>query len=100
MTCTIPEEQKKLVEECYKVAKAQNESFNIFQLMKCMGYSGKRTNFQKHLKLENTCMRLAIMGYCNNKRCQDFEDCLHQTTPYNLDKKKLKAGLNKFIKGN
>ena len=65
-----------------------------------MGFTGKRNEFQKHLNLENSCMRLAIMGYCNNKDCQETKDRLHQNTPYNLDKEKLKAGLNKFIKGN
>ena len=53
LRCTIEDDQKKLVEECYKVAKERNESFNIYQLMKCMGYTGKQTEFQKHLKLEN-----------------------------------------------
>ena len=37
ITCTIPKEQKKLVEECYTAAKAWNEAFKIFQLMKYMG---------------------------------------------------------------
>ena len=65
-----------------------------------MGFTGKRIEFQKHLNLENLCLRLAIMEYYNDKNCQEIKDCLHQTTSYDLDKEKLKAGLNKFIKGN
>ena len=100
MTCTIPEDQKKLVDECHKVAKAKNQYFNVTKLMKCMGFGGKRSEFQKHLNLENKCMRLTIMGYCDDEGCQKFKERLHQTTPYDLDKEKLKAGLNKFISGN
>ena len=62
--CAIEDDQKKLVDKCYKVAKERNESFNVYQFMKCMGFAGKRTEFQKHLKLENTCLILAITGYC------------------------------------
>ena len=69
MTCAIAEDQKKLVEECCKVAKAKNQTFNVTKLMKCMGYGGKRLEFQKHLKLEDTCMRLAIMGFCDDGGC-------------------------------
>ena len=98
--CKIPEDQKELVEKCYKAARSRNESFNIIKLMKCMVFSGKRSDFQKHLNLENKCKHLSIIGYCNNDKCQKFGDCLHQTTPYNIEKEKLKVGLNKFITGN
>ena len=100
MHCAIPDDQKKLVDECYKAARAKNQNFNVTRLMKCMGFAGKRTEFQKHLNLENKCMRLAIMGYCDDKGCQKIEDRVHQTTAYDLDKEKLNAGLNKFISGN
>ena len=45
-------------------------------------------------------MRLAIMEYYDDEKCQKMEDCLHQKTPYNLEKENLKAGLKKFIAGN
>ena len=88
MKCTIPEDQRELVDKCYKAARARNESFNITKLIKFMGFNGERRDFQKHLNLENTCMRLAIMGYCNNEKCQKMEDRLHQKKLLAISKKK------------
>ena len=38
MKCTIPEDQKELIDKYYKAVRARNESFNITKLMKCMGF--------------------------------------------------------------
>ena len=46
MTCTIPEDQKKLVEECCKVAKAKNQSFNVTKLISAWALEEREQNFK------------------------------------------------------